>query len=98
MWVSVCEAIYQGRLLAGVKAFPDISYQAILDSGVSEFRSVVSGQQLQEVIGVATRALLDVECSIAAVSAFGLLGCLFLKWKSVHEEDTKDEEEHHSKA
>lgn len=83
IWVSVSQAIYQGRLLAGIEAIPGLDVQAILDSGLTEFRAVVSGEQLREVIGVAAGALFDVEVAIAAVAAAGVASAAWLRWKSV---------------
>ncbi len=83
IWVSVSQAIYQGRLLAGIEGISGVDVQAILDSGITEFREVVSGAQLAAVTKVAADALFDVEVAIAAVAAAGVLSAVWLRWKSV---------------
>lgn len=99
IFVSVGNTILQNTLLSAAdnNALPGIDIQAVIDAGASEFRNMVTTDQLPALLQVYNRALQKV--FIAAIPMIGLafISCLCLEWRSVKDKKRADDEEAYKK-
>lgn len=99
IFVSVGNTILQNTLISAAEhdQLPGVDIQAVITAGASQFRTLVSADDLPILLNVYNKALQKV--FIAAIPMIGLafVSCLFLEWRSVKDKKRLDDEEAYKK-
>ncbi|KAK4052029.1 hypothetical protein OIV83_002323 [Microbotryomycetes sp. JL201] len=78
--LSSCQAIYQNKLLEGIKQIPGIDVKLVIDSGVSAFREILPPEFVPLVAEKAVWALSKVFLVGAVFAAFGFVTASTVQW------------------
>ncbi|KAM0788040.1 hypothetical protein ACM66B_006238 [Microbotryomycetes sp. NB124-2] len=78
--LSSCQAIYQNKLLEGIKTIPGIDVSAVIDSGVSAFREILPAEFIPAVAEKSVDALSKVFLVGAVFAAFGFVTASTVQW------------------
>ncbi|PCG92270.1 Major facilitator superfamily domain, general substrate transporter [Penicillium occitanis (nom. inval.)] len=83
VFVSVGQNLLSNKLVSGLKDIPGFSIVWVTDTGATNLRDVVPPESLAEVLQVYDTALVKVLDVAVALSCAGILGAVFMEWKSV---------------
>lgn len=90
VFVSVCQNIFANDLVRGVRRLaPGISPKAIVSTGATDLRNVLSADELSNVLNAYNGALVKAFIVALAMSCFSIFGSSVIEWKSVKK--VKDE-------
>lgn len=90
VFVSVCQNIFANDLVRGVRRLaPGISPKAIVSTGATDLRNVLSADELSNVLNAYNGALVNAFIVALAMSCFSIFGSSVIEWKSVKK--VKDE-------
>lgn len=92
--LSVAQNMFLTRLASGLtREVPGLDAKLILNSGALGIRNVVSGKDLDVVIGVYNDAVVGVFYLTLGLTCLTVVGAVFIEWKSVKKEKVKPGEE-----
>lgn len=90
IFVSVGNTILQNSLYEA--KIPGVDVQAVLDAGASDFRNLVSAEQLPLLLAVYNRALQKVFTAAIPMAGLAVVACCFLEFRNVKDGKRLDEE------
>ena len=93
IFVSVGNTILQNTLLSSASRLPNVDIQAVINAGASDFRKVVTPEQLPELINVYNDALTKVFTAAIPMAGMAVFACAFMEWKNVKDQRKPDVEE-----
>lgn len=105
IFTSVCQNVLNNKLVEGLTHLSSSSPEAIVRTGATELRSVVSAQDLPLVLQAYNKALITAFYVGLGLSCASIIGALAIEWKSIKKDkpkskskDAKDAEKDVEKA
>lgn len=90
VFVSVGQKLLSNKLVSGLQEIPGFSIVWVTDTGATNLRDIVPPESLAEVLQVYDKALVEVFDVAVALSCAGILGAVFMEWKSVKAQKGKE--------
>lgn len=87
VFISVANNLFDSRLVAGLSSISGLDPQAIISSGATEIRRIISPDMLPEVLEKYNTALRGPFYLAAALAAATIFGSLTMEWVSIKKKD-----------
>ncbi|CAG8972940.1 hypothetical protein HYALB_00001360 [Hymenoscyphus albidus] len=83
IWVSVAQTIFNHGLVANFSKFSNVNAAKIINTGATELRNVVPPDMLPQALNAYNGALMNTLKLAVGLSSAGILGGVFMEWKSL---------------